>query len=679
MKKHIRALRDNYLPALILLAISLLPLFSNSQTYGGEIQGRTNGNVLGKIGRVDVNLKVYDSALVAKDFATQTTLSALNTKIPSNLTVTSTRLLVDGSGVTQPVSGTLSITANSAVNVAQINGVTPLMGAGNTGTGSQRVTIATDQSAIPVSGTVTATIAAGATTIAKEEDGVSNDLDVGAGMIAVRKATPANTSGTDGDYEFLQMNAGRLWTSSTIDAALPAGTNNIGDVDILTIAAGDNNIGNVDIVTMPSVTIGTFPDNEPFNVAQINGVTPLMGAGNGGTGSLRVNIASDQVAIPVTLTSTTITGTVAVTKSGTWDITNAGTFAVQSASATAPVSTMNSASANSGINSALAGVFDDAAPTAITENSFGFLRMSANRNLFGTIRDAAGNERGANVNASNQLSVSVDNTVTVGSHAVTNAGTFAVQVDGSALTALQLIDDNMVAQGTALGTTKNALMGGSVTTAAPSYTTGQVSPLSLTTAGALRVDNSANTQPVSGTVSITANSAVNVAQINGVTTLMGNGTTGTGSQRVTLASDMTAISTTGYMSVKLDQTTPGSTNGASLVPTTTGGLTTYHLVSAATTNATNIKASAGQVYGYYIFNANAAARKVAFHNSASAPTAGASVFFSLVIPAGSGANVEFAQGLAFSSGIGITTTTGTADSDATAVAAGDLIINIFYK
>jgi len=117
----------------------------------------------------------------------------------------------------------------------------------------------------------------------------------------------------------------------------------------------------------------------------------------------------------------------------------------------------------------------------------------------------------------------------------------------------------------------------------------------------------------------------------------------------------------------------------SLVPTATGGLTTYHLVSAATTNATNVKASAGQLYGYYIFNANAAARKVAFHNSASTPTAGASVFFSIVIPAGSGANVEFSQGLAFSSGIGITTVTGTGDSDATAVASGDLIINLFYK
>lgn len=36
--------------------------------------------------------------------ATESTLSTLNGKIPSGLTVTSTRLLVDGSGVTQPIS-----------------------------------------------------------------------------------------------------------------------------------------------------------------------------------------------------------------------------------------------------------------------------------------------------------------------------------------------------------------------------------------------------------------------------------------------------------------------------------------------------------------------------------------------------------------------------------------------
>lgn len=58
------------------------------------------------------------------------------------------------------------------------------------------------------------TIASGATSIAKAEDVGSNDADVGVGMLAVRKATPANTSGSDGDYEFVQMSGGRVWVSN---------------------------------------------------------------------------------------------------------------------------------------------------------------------------------------------------------------------------------------------------------------------------------------------------------------------------------------------------------------------------------------------------------------------------------------------------------------------------------
>src|SRR6266704_1257508 len=72
----------------------------------------------------------------------------------------------------------------------------------------------------------------------------------------------------------------------------------------------------------------------------------------------------------------------------------------------------------------------------------------------------------------------------------------------------------------------------------------------VTAANAVKVDGSAVTQPVSGTVSITANSAVNVAQINGVTPLMGNGVTGTGSQRVTIASDNTAFSVNATLSAE---------------------------------------------------------------------------------------------------------------------------------
>jgi hypothetical protein len=52
--------------------------------------------------------------------------------------------------------------------------------------------------------------------------------------------------------------------------------------------------------------------------------------------------------------------------------------------------------------------------------------------------------------------------------------------------------------------------------------------------------------------------AISLAQVNAATCLAGNGTTGTGSQRVTIASDNTPFP------VKIDQTTVGTTNAVSL-------------------------------------------------------------------------------------------------------------------
>lgn len=75
---------------------------------------------------------------------------------------------------------------------------------------------------------VQATIAAGAAAIAKAEDVASADADVGVPAMAVRKATPANTSNADGDYEMLQMSAGRLWVDPsgvTLTVASHAVTN----------------------------------------------------------------------------------------------------------------------------------------------------------------------------------------------------------------------------------------------------------------------------------------------------------------------------------------------------------------------------------------------------------------------------------------------------------------------
>lgn len=391
--------------------------------------------------------------------------------------------------------------------------------------------------------------------------------------------------------------------------------------------------------------------------------------------------------------------------------------------------------------------------------------------------------------ATNGLDVDVtrvSGTVTI-SGAVTNAGTFAVQESGAALTALQLIDDAVYTDGTgtpskALGiagtdgtnpqiiktdaagelqvdvlTMPTVTVTGTVTadTELPAAaalsdnfanpTTSSVAAMDMlwdgvtwdrapgTSADGALVNLGANNDvTVTGTValgagaatigSLAANQSVNVAQINGVAATMGNGISGTGVQRVTLASDSTGqvtlaagsatigaltanqsvnnaqiggvaisagngVSGTGVQRVTIASDSTGqvalaagsaTVGNVGLATRTSGGLTTYHLVSAATTNATVVKASAGQLYGYYIYNNATSMRKVAFHNTASAPTAGASIFFTINLPASAAANVEFAMGIAFSSGIAITTVTDNTDAGATAVASGDLTINLFY-
>jgi hypothetical protein len=116
---------------------------------------------------------------------------------------------------------------------------------------------------------------------------------------------------------------------------------------------------------------------------------------------------------------------------------------------------------------------------------------------------------------------------------------------------------------------------------------------------------------------------------------------------------------------------------------TSGGATPYKLISAATTNATSVKASAGQVYGIQVFNSNAAIRYLKLYDKASAPTVGTDVPVKVIaIPgntAGAGVVAPISIGAAFSNGIAFALTTGAADSDTGAVAANEIIVNLDYK
>lgn len=115
-------------------------------------------------------------------------------------------------------------------------------------------------------------------------------------------------------------------------------------------------------------------------------------------------------------------------------------------------------------------------------------------------------------------------------------------------------------------------------------------------------------------------------------------------------------------------------------PGTSGGLSVDRLISAATTNATSAKATAGQVFGWYLSNENAATRYFKVYNETGAPVVGTDIpVLTIPIPGGAAANVEFNNGIEFTAGIGYALTTGVADADVAAVAADEIVINLLFK
>lgn len=364
---------------------------------------------------------------------------------------------------------------------------------------------------------------------------------------------------------------------------IPAEATNGLDVDVTRIQAGDNLIGRVKI-------------SDGTDVA-------LVTAG----GLLQVDASG--AAVPVT------------DNSGSLTVDNAGTFAVQVDSALpAGANAIGKLAANSGVDigdvdvtSVVPGTgatnLGKAEDAAHTTGDVGVMALTVRQDTAAALSGTDADYQPLISDASGRLHVNVGNTVTVGSHAVTNAGTFAVQVDGSALTALQLIDDPVVQDDTAFtpATTKVMMAG-------------------------FEADEGSTDSVDEGDA---------------------------GAARMTL--DRKLITT--------------------IQPHTAGGLSTFMASgsdgsTALTSTAQVIKASAGQLYGYYVYNPNSSAQFVHFYNTAAASvTVGTTnPLFTLTVPATAAANLMFPHGVIFSNAGWSCAATATAGGNGAPSTALDLVV-----
>lgn len=122
----------------------------------------------------------------------------------------------------------------------------------------------------------------------------------------------------------------------------------------------------------------------------------------------------------------------------------------------------------------------------------------------------------------------------------------------------------------------------------------------------------------------------------------------------------------------------GSGGTVSLVPATSGGVSSYTNIDLSTTGQV-VKNTPGQVYDYFLSNAASSARFFKFYDKATAPTGADTPLRTLLIPPASAANVSFPDGLVFAAGIAVRATQLVAIADATAPSTNDCVINLGYK
>lgn len=401
-------------------------------------------------------------------------------------------LRVDPTGTTtQPVSfsGALPTGSNTigavtqasgpwTVNETQVGGTAIATGNGTASAGCQRVTIASDNTAFAVN----ATLQAGTAAFGK----LSANDGVDIGDVTINNAASAGVYIRPGSSVNLDT------SNVTLTGSLPAGTNNIGDVDVLTLPAATN--------AGATAKTSDYDSGAGTDTVTMFGIAlPASGgAVQGGTNTNPVRID------PTGTTTQPVSGTVTANA-------GSGTFTV----AESQLITDNAGFTDGTSKLYMGGfIFDEVAGTALAENDAAAARIDSKRAMVFTLEDATTRGRRATISAAGAL--------------LTDASATTQPISAASL----------------------PLPSGAATAAKQP---------ALGTAGTA----SADVITIQGIASMTAID-VNQTQVAGNAVSTGNGTAGTGCQRVTIASDNTAFTVnaaqSGTWNVTVNTALPAGTN-----------------------------------------------------------------------------------------------------------------------
>jgi hypothetical protein len=196
----------------------------------------------------------------------------------------------------------VALPANQSVNVSQINSVTPLMGSGVMGTGSQRVTIASDNDPLTIkqaTGTNLHTVVdSGTITTVSAVTAITNALPAGSnilGKVGIDQTTIGTTNAITLNKRASTTSLSPNYTANRLAAKattnVTAATAYLSSLVITTSAAGtamsitvQNKEGTPKIVyTITSAVVGTvnFSFNEP--ILMTSGIDIVIGGTTAGT------------------------------------------------------------------------------------------------------------------------------------------------------------------------------------------------------------------------------------------------------------------------------------------------------------------------------------------------------------------------------------------------------------